>query len=153
MRVPVFVLTLGLAASVTAAQERPWFARIQAGSATVHEWGGSGGWVQAQLGRSFAAGVLSADLGLAASSSDESYGSLTAGIEALPFPQAVVSPFVRAEAGLLVEPEYGGYVAGFGGGLSMRLSERLSARGGAAWGTHGDVRGQTVYHGGLQVRW
>jgi hypothetical protein len=71
MRGPVLVLTLALAASVTAAEERPWFARFQAGSATIHEWGGSGGWVQAQLGRSFAAGVLSADLGLAASSSPD----------------------------------------------------------------------------------
>jgi hypothetical protein len=147
------VLGLTLTAAAATAQERPWVARVQAGSATVHEWGASGGWAQAQVGRSFVGGVLSADLGLAVSSSDGGYASLTAGLEALPFPRAVVSPFARAEAGVLGEPEYGGYVAGIGGGLSVRLSERLSLRGGATWGVHGDVKGPVVYSGGLQLRW
>jgi hypothetical protein len=151
MRGSVLVLTLTAAAAT--AQERPWVARVQAGSATVHEWGASGGWAQAQVGRSFVGGVLSADLGLAVSGSDEGYASLTAGLEALPFPRASVSPFARAEAGVLGEPEYGGHVACIGGGLSVRLSERLSLRGGATWGVHGDVKGPVVYSGGLQVRW
>ena len=44
-------------------------------------------------------------------------------------------------------------MAGFGGGLSVRLSEQISLRGGASWGTHGDVKGPVVYYGGLQLRW
>jgi hypothetical protein len=147
------VLVLTLTAATATAQERPWVARVQAGSATVHEWGASGGWAQAQVGRSFVGGVLSADLGLAVSGSDEGYASLTAGLEALPFPRAIVSPFARAEAGVMGEPEYGGHVVGIGGGLSVRLSERLSLRGGATWGVHGDVTGPVVYFGGLQLRW
>ena len=153
MRGSVLVLTLTLTASAAAAGERPWIARLQGGSSTIHEWGASGGWVEAQVGRSFVGGVLSADLGLAGSSADEGYGSLTAGLEVLPFSRAIVSPFARAEAGLLAEPEYGGYVAGVGGGLSVRLNERLSLRGGATWGTHGDVKGPVVYYGGLELRW
>jgi hypothetical protein len=149
----VLVLALTLAAATATAQERPWVARFHAGSATIHEWGASGGWAEAQVGRSFGGGVLSADLGLAVSGSDGGYASLTAGLEALPFPKAIVSPFARAEAGVLGEPEYGGYVAAIGGGLSVRLSDRLSLRGGATWGTHGDVQGPVVYYGGLQLRW
>jgi hypothetical protein len=153
MRRSALVLVLTLAAAGATAQEHPWTARFQAGSSTIHEWGESGLWGEARLGRSFVGGVLSADLGLAASSADEAYGSLTAGLEVLPFPRAVVSPFARAEVGLLAEPEYGGYVAGVGGGLSVRLSDRLALRGGASWGTHGDVKGPVVYYGGLQFRW
>jgi len=151
--VPVVVLSFTLAAAGATAQEHPWTARFQAGSSTIHEWGESGAWGEARIGRSFAGGVLSADLGLAVSGADESNASLTAGFEALPFPRAIVSPFARAEVGVLGEPEYGGYVAGIGGGLSVRLSDRLSLRGGASWGTHGDVKGPVVYYGGLQVRW
>jgi hypothetical protein len=153
MRGNVLVLSLALTASAATAQERPWVARFQAGRATVHDWGASGVWAEAQVGRSFAGGVLSADLGLAVSSSDEGYASLAMGFEVLPFPRAVVSPFARAEAGVLGEPEYGGYVAGVGGGLVVRLNDRLSLRGGATWGLHGDVEGPVVYYGGLQVRW
>jgi hypothetical protein len=153
MRRSVLVLSLTLTAAAATAQERPWVARVQAGSATIHEWGSNGGWAEAAVGRSFVGGILCADLGLSVSGSDERYASLTAGLEALPFPRAVVSPFARAEAGVLGEPEYGGYVAGIGGGLSVRLSDRLSLRGGATWGVHGDVRGPVVYYGGLQVGW
>jgi hypothetical protein len=147
------VLSLTLAATGAAAQEHPWAARFQAGSSTIHEWGESGAWGEARIGRSFLAGRLSADLGLAVSSSDEGYGSLTAGLEVLPFPRAVVSPFARAEAGVLGEPEYSGYVAGGGGGLAVRFSDRLSLRGGVTWGTHGSVKGPVVYYGGLELRW
>ena len=106
-----------------------------------------------ESGGAFVGGVLSADVGLAVSPLDEGYGSLTAGLEVLPFPRAVVSPFARAEAGVLGEPEYSGYVAGGGGGLAVRLSDRLSLRGGATWGTHGNVKGPVVYYGGLELRW
>ena len=153
MRGSAFVLSLTLAATAATAQEHPWTTRFQAGSSTIHEWGKSGVWGEARIGRSFVGGVLSADLGLAVSSSDEGYGSLTAGLEVLPFPRAVVSPFARAEAGVLGEPEYSGYVAGIGGGLSVRLREETSLRGGASWGTHGDVKGPVVYYGGLQFLW
>jgi hypothetical protein len=153
MRRSVLVLALMLAAAAASARERPWFARVQAGSASIHQWGASGGWAGAAVGRSFVGGVLCADLGLSVSGSDEGYAGLTAGLEALPFPRAIVSPFVRAEAGALGEPEYRGYVAGIGGGLSVRLSDRLSLRGGATWAVHGDVEGPVVYYGGLQVRW
>ena len=153
MRRPVLVLSLTLAATGATAQEHPWMARFQAGSSTIHEWGKSGVWGEARFGRSFVGGRLSADLGLAVSSSDEGYGHLTAALEVLPFPRAVVSPFARAEAGVLGEPEYQGYLVGLGGGLAVRLSDRLSLRGGATWGTHGDVEGPVVYYGGLELRW
>lgn len=153
MRRSVLVLSLTLAATAATAQEHPWMARFQAGSSTIHEWGESGPWGEARIGRSFAGGMLSADLGLTLSTSDEGYGSLTAGFEVLPFPKPVVSPFVRAEVGVLGEPEYGGYVAGLGGGLQVRLSDRLSLRGGVSWGIHGDVEGPVVYYGGIEIRW
>ena len=153
MRRSVLVLSLTLAAGAVTAQEGPWVARFQAGSSTIHEGGRSGLWGEARVGRSFVGGTLSADLGLVVSSSDEGYGSLTAGLEVLPFPRAVVSPFARAEVGALGEPEYLGYVAAIAGGLSLRLNQTISLRAGASWGTHGDVEGPVVYSGGLQIRW
>lgn len=153
MRGLVLVLSLTLAATAATAEERPWVARFQAGSSSIHEWGESGLWGEARIGRSFVGGMLSADLGLTLSGSDEGYGSLTAGFEVLPFSMPVVSPFVRAEVGVLGEPEYQGSVASLGAGLSVRLSEALSLRGGASWGIHGDVEGPVVYYGGLQLRW
>ena len=157
MRGSVLVLSLSLsltlAAAAATAQEDQWVARVQAGSASIHEWGASGVWAEARVGRSFVGGVLSADLGVALAGADEAYASLTAGLEVLPFPRAVVSPFARAEMGVLGEAEYSGYMAGIGGGLSVRLSDRLSLRGGASWGIHGDVAGPVVYCGGLQLRW
>jgi len=155
MHKALVVLVLTLTASVASAQEPKWLVRLQGGSATIHDWEASGFWAQALVGRSFARGVLSADLGPALSGAGQGYLSLTAGLEALPFPKAVVSPFARAELGLLVEGdgEYGGYVAGAGGGLLVRLNDRLALRGGASWGVHGDVEGPIVYYGGLQVRW
>jgi hypothetical protein len=155
MQKTVVVLMLTLTASVATAQQHPWLVRLQGGTATIHEWEASGSWAQALVGRSFAGGVLSADLGPAFSGAGQGYFSLTAGLEAVPFPKAVVSPFARAELGMLVEGdlEYGGYVAGLGGGLLVRLNDRLALRGGASWGVHGDVEGPMVYYGGVQVRW
>ncbi len=153
MRRSVLVLSLTLAATGATAQEHLWVARFQAGSSTIHEWGQGGVWGEARVGRSFVDGVFSADLGLAVSGSDEGYASVSAGFEVLPFPRSVASPFVRGEVGALGEPEYLGYVASFGAGLSVRLSEAISLRGGASWGTHGDVGGPVVYSGGLQLRW
>jgi hypothetical protein len=152
MRRSVLVLGLTLSAAAAGAQDRPWIARLQAGSATIHRWGRSGGWILAQVGRSFD-GRISADLGLTASGSDEGYGSLTAGLEVLPFPRAIVSPFARGEVGVLGEPEYGGCVAGLGGGIAVRVNDRISFRAGATWNVHGGVRGPVVYYGGIEQRW
>ena len=153
LRQSTLVFLLGLTAAGTTAQERPWVAHFQAGNSTIHSWGKNGSWGEARVGRSFRDRTLSADLGLAVSSSDETYRQLTVGLELLPFPRSVVSPFARAEAGLLSEPEYVSYVASVGAGLSVRLSDALSVRGGASLGTHGGVRGPVVYFGGLQLRW
>ncbi len=153
MRVLLLALTVALAAPFTTAQERRSFVQVQWGQATLHEWDPSGGWCEGRVGRSFSGRLLSADLGLVLSGAAEDYGSVTAGFEVLPFPRAVASPFARVEAGLMWEPEYGGFIAGAGGGLSVRLDDRLSVRGGASWGVHGTVQGPTVYYGGLQLRW
>jgi hypothetical protein len=84
VRGSVLVLSLTLAAATATAGERPRIARFQAGGATIHKWGQSGAWAQAQVGRSFMDGGLSADLGLTGSGSDEGYASLTTGLEVLP---------------------------------------------------------------------
>jgi hypothetical protein len=152
MRLRFLALAVVLA-SPAAAGEHPWFAQLQGGHATLHEWDPSGAWWEGRVGRSFSSGVLAADLGLVLSGSAESYASITGGFEVLPFPRALVSPFARVEAGLMWEPEYGGFIAGAGGGLAVRLSDRLSLRGGASWGGHGDTSGPTVYYGGARVRW
>jgi hypothetical protein len=153
MRVSLLALTVVLAASPAAAGERRSFLQLQAGGATLHDWDPSDSWFEGRVGRSFSGRVLAGDLGLVLSSAAEGYGSLTAGFEVLPFPRAVASPFARVEAGVMWEPEYSGSIAGAGGGLAIRLDDRISLRGGASWGYHGDVKGPTVYYGGIRVAW
>ena len=153
MRVSLLALMVVFTASAATAEDRRWFAQFQAGRATLHEWDPGGAWYEGRFGRSFSGRVLSADLGMVLSGAAEDYASLTAGFEVLPFPRGVLSPFARVEAGVMWEPEYGGYIAAAGGGLALRLNDRLSLRGSATWGLHGDVEGPVVYSGGLRVRW
>ena len=125
------------------------------GSAAIHGKPRDG-WIEARVGRSVTpGGLLSADLGVGASSADTGFTTLTTGLELNLLPRAPVSPFVRGEVGLLGEwdLEYGGTVTGAGGGLVLRLSPRLGLRGGASWNTHGGQSGPTMYYGGLQYRW
>jgi hypothetical protein len=75
------------------------------------------------------------------------------GFEVLPLPGAVLSPYARIEAGGLWEPEGLYAMGGLGGGLVVRLSDRLSLRGGASWSVHSDVVGPVVYSGGIDFRW
>jgi hypothetical protein len=135
-------------------EEMPrWHATVQAGSARIHGWDKRGGWLEARLGRVlFPSGIASADLGVGSSKSGEGFFSLTAGVELRPLLRARVTPFVRAEIGLLGEPEFAGYVAGLGGGLAVSLGPRLVLRGGAAWNVHGGETGPVTYYGGVQVR-
>ena len=135
-------------------EEAPhWSATVQAGSARIHPWDVRRAWYEARFGRDlFASGILSADLGLGFSGSGEGFVSLTAGAELRPLPRARVSPFVRAEFGLLGEPEFSGSVAGLGGGLAVSLGPRFVLRGGAAWNVHGGETGPVTYYGGLQYR-
>ena len=153
MRIALLGLAVVLIASAAAAEDLRWFAGFQAGHATLHDWDPGGNWYEGRVGRSFSGRVLSADLGLVLSAAAESYASLTAGFEVLPFPRAVASPFAGVEAGVMWEPEFSGYVAGAGGGLAIRLDDRFSIRGGASWGVHGGAEGPIVYYGGLQLRW
>jgi hypothetical protein len=151
----LLALVLVGATAVAAAEDHPWLVRFQAGSAAIHGKPADR-WIEGRVGRSVAAdGRVLADLGVAGSPADTGFTAVTAGLEVLPLPRAVLSPFVRGEVGLLVEwdGEYGGYVAGAGGGLALRLGERLGLRAGASWNVHGGQSSPTVYYGGLQYRW
>ena len=153
LRVGAAIFLALWAAPVTCEEAPHWSATVQAGSARIHPWDTRRAWFEARVGRDlFASGIASADLGVGFSGSGEGFFSLTAGAELRPLPKARVSPFVRAEIGLLGEPEYGGHVAGLGGGLAVSLGSRLVLRGGAAWNVHGGETGPVTYYGGLQSR-
>ena len=142
-----------LATAPVTAEEHPWVARFQLGSARIHEWDDFDTWGEARVGRRFAGGLFSADVGPSASHSGEGYVGLTLGLEVLPLPRAVVSPYARLEAGGLWEPEGLYATGGVGGGLVFRVNDRLSLRGGASWAIHSDVLGPVVYSGGIDFRW
>ena len=154
MKRSVLALSVSLLAAAPAtAEEHPWVARFQLGSATIHEWDDADTWGEVRIGHRFAGGLVSADLGPSGSHSGEGYVGLTLGLEVLPLPRAVVSPYARVEAGGLWEPEGLYATGGVGGGLVVRLSDRLSLRGGASWAVHSDVGGPVVYSGGVELRW
>lgn len=150
----VLVLSVSLlAAAPVTAEEHPWLVRAQLGSARIHEWDDFDAWGDLRLGRRFAGGLFSADVGPSGSHSGEGYVGLTLGFEVLPLPQAVISPYARLEAGGLWEPEGLYATGGVGGGLAFRVNDRLSLRGGASWAIHSDVGGPVVYSGGIDFRW
>jgi hypothetical protein len=153
MRRFVLALSFSLVAAAAAGEERPWLARVQLGSAQIHDWDDFDTWGELRLGRRFAGGLLSADVGPSASHSGEGYVGLTVGFEVLPLPRAVLSPYARIEAGGLWEPEGLYATGGVGGGLALRVNDRLSLRGGASWAIHSDVPGPVVYSGGIDFRW
>ena len=153
MRRSVLALCVSLLGAAAAAEEHPWVARVQLGRATIHEWDDADTWGEVRVGRRFAGGLFTADVGPSGSHSGEGYVALTLGLEVLPLTRAVVSPYARIEAGGLWEPEGLYSTAGLGGGLVVRLSDRLSLRGGASWAVHGGEKGPVVYSGGVQLRW
>lgn len=135
-----------------------WVAGLAVGEARNHGRSEGAPWFDVRMGRAFANGVLSLDLGLAASGVGSaghgpSFATATLGLEALPLARHTVSPFARAELGLLAEEDYGGRLASVGGGLSARLSPRLSLRVGLAIGSHDGRNGPNSYYAGVRYRW
>jgi hypothetical protein len=154
MKQSAIALSVSLLAAAAMAEEEPsWVARLQLGSARIHEWNDADTWGEIRVGRRFAGGLFSADVGPSGSHSGEGYVGLTLGLEVLPLPRAMVSPYARVEAGGLWEPEGLYATGGVGGGLAVRLSDRLSLRGGASWAVHSGVEGPVVYSGGVQFHW
>jgi hypothetical protein len=162
MKVAAVVLSLataglGLAAPATARDLEGWYLRGELGTADIHgrsEWER---WFAGRVGRAFGeSGVFAADVGLAFSGADEGYGTATVGLEGRFAPEARVSLFVRAEAGLLAEPEFAGLVLGAGGGLAVRLTDRMALRVGVTASTHGwgEGGGGPIHAGGaFEYRW
>jgi hypothetical protein len=153
MRRFVLALSFWLVAAAAAAEGHPWLARVQLGSAQIHEWDDFDTWGEVRIGRRFAGGLFSVDAGPSGSHSGEGYVGLTVGFEVLPLRRALLSPYACVEAGSLWEPEGFSAVGGVGGGLVVRLNDRLSLRGGASWAVHDDDDGPVVYSGGIDFRW
>lgn len=132
--------------------DTPWFVQANLGSARIHSWDSRAGWVDARIGRTIGSRFTSIDFGVALASGGE-FGSLTSGFEIRPRPRARFSPFVRGEVGFLGESDFGGAVAGVGGGLILRLGSRIGLRVGLALNVHGGAKGPVTSYGGLEYRW
>ena len=131
----------------------PWFVQANFGTARIHSWDPRAGWVEARIGRTIGSRSTSIDLGVALSSGRPEFGSLTSGFEVRPWPLARFSPFVRGEVGFLGESDFGGAVAGSGGGLILRVGSRIGLRMGVALNVHGGEKGPVTSYGGLEYRW
>lgn len=145
--------SLLVAPAPAAAAADPWLVRLQLGSAKIHDYSDADTWCEIRVGRVLAGEWLSADVGPSGSHSGEGYVALTLGIDVVPLPRSIVSPYARVEAGSLWEPEGFSAVRAFGVGLAVRASGRVAVRAGASWGAHGDDTGPVVYSGGVQLRW
>lgn len=135
------------------ADVRRWAARISFGSARIHSWDERAEWMDIRFARFIRSGMTSIDFGISGSGSRGPFTSLTFGVEVRPRPLALVSPFVRTEVGLLGESDYGGIVAGIGGGAVFRLNSRFGLRAGIALNVHGRAKGPVTSYGGLEYRW
>jgi hypothetical protein len=140
------------AQSATSADaNRKWVMRMAVGISQIHPWNSGAEWVDIRVGR--IAGPISVDFGIAGSGSRGPFVSLTAGPEIQPWRSKRVSPFLRGELGILGESDYGGFIAGGGGGAVVRLTPRVGLRTGAALNAHGGVRGPLTAYSGLEFRW
>src|SRR5262245_41214027 len=113
-----------------------WSVQALFGSARLHSWDERTGWVQFRAGRTIGSPITSLDVGIGGSGSRGSFTSLTTGLEIRPLPQALVSPFIRAEVGVLGESDFVGVVAGAGGGGVIRLNSRFGLKTGAGLNFH-----------------
>jgi hypothetical protein len=82
------------------------------------------------------------------------FTTVTVGLELRAFARSLVSPYARLEAGHLTEKIGDCFVAGWGLGLSVRATRRLSLRGGIMANRHCyDGHGPLVASAGLEFRW
>ena len=126
MRIALAVLCVACAAPVAAEDMYPArYARAEAGVAVEVPW------LAARIGRTLSGGALALDLGAGGSFEGRGFLTLTGGLEARAFTRSRVSPFARAEGGLLSQSRAGiSGVVSLGGGLSLRLDREWSARAG-----------------------
>jgi hypothetical protein len=132
---------------------RKWVLRTTFGTSRLHPWDQWAEWVDIRVGRQIGAGSTAIDFGIAGSGSRGAVMSLTGGVEVQPWHAKRVSPFLRGELGILGESDYGGWIAGGGGGVVVRLTPRLGLRTGVALSSHGSVRGPVTAYSGFEFRW
>jgi len=92
-------------------------------------------------------------MGLAGSGADEGFFTFTGGIELQPVPSFIVSPIIRAEIGLLAEPEFGGVVYAGQFGLAINPARVISIRGVYQIAGHGGAAGPDGLLGAIEFRW
>ena len=136
------------------ADEPKWAVRASFGTMRLHSWDRRDNWGEVRVGRVVGStGIVFVDGGISASSGRNSYGTLSGGIEIRPFPRKIITPFVRGELGMLGESDFVGFLAGIGGGATVRLSRRFGIRAGATLNMHGGVRGPVTAYSGFEFRW
>ena len=139
--------------TASAGRDPRWSVRAIYGHTRLHPQDARTDWVDLRIGRTIRSPMTSIDFGIAGSGSRGGFTSVTSGFELRPLPRTRISPFVRAEIGVLGESDFGGVVGGVGTGLFLHLHSGLGFRIGAAANVHGLTRGPVTYYGGLEYRW
>lgn len=162
MRVLLFALCLAGAVPALAQDLYPaWYARGELGVTEIHgtpdlaEADLDSPWFGARVGRAFGqSGIFALDAGVAGSSADGGFVTVTGGLELRAFARSRVSPFFRLETGYMDESLGGCFVIGWGAGLSFRVSDPVSLRAGALLCAHcWEGTGPVVASVGVEYRW
>lgn len=128
-----------------------WSFRVEAGRAEIHRTTSTGGiyigTLSREVGRS---GILRFEGGLTLSGADEGFAALSAGVELRPLPEARITPYGKANAGLMWEPEYAGSIYTATVGLLLRVGDRTRILGAITRGTHGETYGPHSFSFGLE---
>ncbi len=131
-----------------------WFLRVEGGAAKIDDRDPSSAWLGARFGRQIPRnGILRWDMGFAGSGADEGFFTFTGGVELQPVPSFIVSPIIRAEIGLLAEPEFGGVVYAGQFGLAINPARVISIRGVYQIAGHGGEPGPDGFLGAIEFRW
>lgn len=162
MRTAFVVLCVACAAPSAAQDLFPaWFVRGALGATENHgthdlqEADLDSSWLEARVGRAFGwKGTFALDAGVAGSSGDGGFVSVTGGLEARALARSRVSPFLRLEAGFLNDSLGGCFVIGWGGGVAFRVVDPISLRAGVLLCDHcSDGTGPVVAQVGVEYRW
>lgn len=139
------------AAGLEAQTARRWSFRVEAGRAEIHRETSTGGIYAGAFSREIVrSGIIRLEGGLTLSGADEGFGALSVGVELRPLPDARITPYGKANAGVMWEPEYGGSIYTATLGLFLRVGDRTRILGAITRGTHGATYGPHSFSFGLE---
>jgi hypothetical protein len=130
------------------AQHRAWSLRVDVGRAEIHKADQGRGW-RLGLDRDVdPRGTVRLGVALVV----EGMAGLDLGVEVVPLPRSIVSPFASVGGGPMGEEGFSGTYSRVTGGVQLRANDRYTLRAFIQRGSHGGQRGPHLMGAGFEYR-